>query len=118
MINTEVLQNALLIGFAFGVVLGLIIVRASHRAEAVRGGPLAHLFHFLGASMFASTLPTVLATVFLGGGFLQAVATAFALVVISLALLLIYALFERPAIEHTPVEDSGWTAEKARTSGL
>ena len=44
MINTEVLQNALLIGLAIGAVLGVIIVRASHREEAVRGGPLAHLF--------------------------------------------------------------------------
>lgn len=118
MINTEVLQNALLIGLAIGAVLGVVIVRASHREEAVRGGPLAHLFHFLGAALFAGTLPTVLTTVILGGGFLQAVATAFALVVISLALLLIYALFERPALEGAPVEDSGWTAEKARTSGL
>lgn len=113
------LQIAILIGLAFGVVLGALAARSSARREKVYGGPLAQVFHYLGAALFVSALPGVLATVILGQGVLRAAAVGFGFVLLSLAMLLVYAVFERGARAGLPAaQDDEWTAEKARTSGL
>lgn len=115
----ERLQIAILIGLACGAVLGALTARSSNRRDRVYGGPLAHLFHYLGAAFFVSALPGVLATIVLGQGIVRAVAVGAGFVLLSLVTLFVYALFERGA---RPVvvsqQDEEWTAEKARTSGL
>ena len=113
------LQTAIFIGLACGLVLGILTARSSARRDKVRGGLLAHVFHYLGASLTVSALPGVLATILLGQGILRAVAVGAGFVLLSLAMLFIYAIFERGARTGISVpDDEGWTAEKARTSGL
>jgi hypothetical protein len=112
---------ALLIGLAVGVPLGAYLSLVSHRHEKVLGGTLAQIFHVIGAMAVASTPITVLATVFLGNGFWAAILTAFVLILIAFTALFVYAIFEQPALEREKAkhgDDQGWTAEKAKTSGL
>lgn len=113
------LLTAILIGLAFGVTLGALAARSSNRREQVRGGLPARVFHYLGAALFVSALPGVLAAVILGQGLLRAAAVGFGFVLLSLAMLFVYAVFERGARTGLPAApDDEWTAEKARTSGL
>jgi hypothetical protein len=113
------LLTAILIGLACGLVLGVFTARSSARRDRVYGGVLAQVFHYLGAASFVSALPGVLAAVFLGQGVLRAAAVGFGFMLLSLALLLVYALFERGARARLPAAPAeSWTADKARTSGL
>lgn len=109
----------MLIGLVLGLIGGVFVARTSARKQAVHGGAPAQLFHYLGASAFLAALPAGLLELITGRGFGGAIVASLTLAVISLALLLIYAIFERPALARLPSEDDeGWTAEKARTSGL
>ena len=111
--------NALLIGLLIGIPFGLYVSLVSNRHQKVMGGTLAQIFHVLGAMSICSAPPTTLATVFSGGGLLWALVTAFSLIGLGLLFLLVHAVFERPALERAAqVEDRGWTAEKAKSSGL
>lgn len=113
------LLTAILFGLACGMVLGALTARSSNRREKVHGGLLAQLFHYLGAALIVSALPGVLATIVLGQGILRAVAVGAGFVLSSLAMLFVYAVFERGARAKLPAaQDDEWTAEKARTSGL
>jgi hypothetical protein len=107
----------ILIGLAIGAVAGVFVARTSARTQTIYGGTAAKVFHYLGASVFVAALPTALLELITGQGFGSAVIASFSLVIISLLLLCIYAVFERPALPQTD-DDEGWTAEKARTSGL
>jgi hypothetical protein len=112
-------MNALIIGLIIGVPLGVFVARVSHRHEHVRGGVLAHVFHVLASAAVCSAPPTALVSVFMGNGIVVTLALAFGLLAISLFLVVIHAVFERPAvIAAAHAEDHGWTAEKARSSGL
>jgi hypothetical protein len=111
--------SPILIGLAIGAVAGVFVARSSARKQKIHGGSAAKIFHYLGASAFVSALPTGLIELLFGRGFGGAIVASLSLAVISLAFLLIFALFERPALARLPNEnDEGWTAEKARTSGL
>jgi hypothetical protein len=52
--------NPVLIGVAFGLVLGIFVARKSNAEKPVKGGVLAQAAHYLGASLFVSAAPTVL----------------------------------------------------------
>lgn len=116
----EKIPQALLIGLLIGIPLGSYVALISNRHDKVHGGVIAQIFHIIGAICLTSAPPTVLAVVFSGGGFLPGVLTAFSLIVVALIALFLHALFEHPARERSALADAdrGWTAEKAKSSGL
>lgn len=88
-------QMALLIGGVFGLIFGIFVTRKSNHEKPVKGGPLANVFHYLGASLFVSAAPTVLiGAVVYKLPFLTDVGLAFGLLAVAFVCLLIYALFE------------------------
>lgn len=111
--------TALLVGLVIGVPLGLYVSMVANRHEKVRGGLPAQIFNAIAAIFLCSALPGVLTMVFTRAGLLSAIAFglgAFALAYLSLCA---YAVFERPALAaQAPQDDRGWTAEKAKSSGL
>ncbi|MBE2269216.1 MAG: hypothetical protein IAE80_13370 [Anaerolinea sp.] len=106
------------IALVIGLIAGVFAVRTSSRQDKVHGGLPAQIFHYLGASVFIAALPGALIELLSGRGFGGAVLASISLVITSLLLLLVYAVFERPARARIKPADEGWTAEKARTSGL
>lgn len=106
------------IGVILGLIAGVFAVRASQQKERIHGGTPAKVFHYLGASLFIAAVPSGLIELLTGRGVGNAVLASFTLVILSLIALFIYALFERPALDKQKPSDEGWTAEKARTSGL
>jgi hypothetical protein len=115
-------QIALLVGLAFAVVFGFFTARSSNRREKIYGGLLAQAFHYIGAGSFVAVLPVVLVSLIVGGGFNLAFPMGVGFLVTSLAALVIFAFFERPALEAAKrseaAEDHGWTKEDAISSGL
>lgn len=113
------LTTNILIAAVIGLILGFVVHRKAVAKEAIHGGMLATALHFLGAWVFSSVLPGVLLMVFTGFGFLSAIAYAITCTVLALLILTAHA-----AIDYAPrqaaqvVDDSGWTAEKAKSSGL
>ncbi|MFN8528637.1 MAG: hypothetical protein U0670_08515 [Anaerolineae bacterium] len=112
--------TALVIALVIGIPLGLYVSLVSNRHVKVRGGLPAQIFHALASILLCTALPGVLAMVFVArAGFLNVIGfglSAFALAYLSLC---VYAVFERPTLQTTAQEeDRGWTAEKAKSSGL
>lgn len=108
----------MLIGLTLGLIAGVFAVRTSTRRDAVYGGLPAQVFHYLGASLFIAAVPSGLLELITGRGVGNAILASFTFVILSLISLFIYALVERPARARRQPKDEGWTAEKARTSGL
>ncbi len=109
----------LLIALAVGAALGAVVHRRAIAEEKVHGGLPALVTHYLGAAVFSSALPAVLLTVFSGLGVLTAVVVGFSCFLVALLLLLAHAAVEqKPRAAAQLQEDEGWTAEKARSSGL
>src|SRR5260221_5549540 len=82
----------LLIGGVIGLILGYFVARKSAAEKPIRGGTLASIFHYLGASAFVSVAPTVLiAAVIYRLGFTRDLILAIRLFAISAACLLIHA---------------------------
>jgi hypothetical protein len=52
--------NAVLIGLIVGLIFGMFVARKSNAEKPVQGGRLGKALHYLGASLFVSTAPTVL----------------------------------------------------------
>jgi cyanate permease len=107
---------ALGIGLTFALIFGIFVARGSNQREPIHGGPLAQVFHYIGSSGVAGTLPVVLASLILGGGFGMAFPLALSFMATSLIALVIFAAIEQPARQN--IEDRGWTEQDARTSGL
>ena len=105
---------------AFAVILGPFAARSSLRREPIYGGILAQIFHLTGAAAMMGVIPGVITALILGGGFRVAFPIAAFFLATSFVMLLIFALFERPArsAHLAQTQDHGWTAEDARTSGL
>lgn len=116
----DLLIKVLAVTAVFAVIFGPLATRSSMRREPVYGGMLAKLFHFLGVTLMVVVLPSVLTALILGGGFRVAFPVGLAFVLLSLTMLLAFAVFERPArtAALAQVKDRGWTEEDARTSGL
>ncbi|MCC7448176.1 MAG: hypothetical protein IT324_12225 [Anaerolineae bacterium] len=88
-------QYALLIGAVIGLLFGILVSRKSIKEKPVQGGPLAKVFHYLGASAFVSTAPTVLVgAIVYKLPFLTDLGLAFGLLATAFILLILYALFE------------------------
>ncbi len=88
-------QYALLIGGVIGLLFGIFVSRKSIKEKPVQGGPLANVFHYLGASAFVSAAPTVLVgAIVYKLPFLTDLGLAFGLLATAFICLLVYALFE------------------------
>lgn len=116
--QTELTTLAVLVIAA--LFLGTLAARSSSKREAILSGSPATIFHYLANAIMSVVTLTVLASVFvLRLELLTIVVVIVGMVAISLVLLMIYAAFEKPAIEKKKLEDDrGWTEEDARTSGL
>ena len=107
---------ALLIGLGFALVLGYFVARSSARREKIYGGQAAHALNYIASAGVAGTLPVVLASLILRGGFGLAFPLAVSFMVVSLISLVIFAIIELPA--RSKATGQGWTEQDARTSGL
>jgi hypothetical protein len=113
------LPALLLIALGIGAALGAVVHRRAVVEEKVYGGIGALALHYLGAAVFSSALPAVLLTVLSGLGLLTALAVGFGCFLVALALLMAHAALElKPRAAALLKQDEGWTAEKARSSGL
>ncbi|MCS7070828.1 MAG: hypothetical protein NZM00_04930 [Anaerolinea sp.] len=108
----------LLIGSLLGIVFGYFMARRSAKEQRIYGGALAHALNYLGAAVFGAMPASALLTVLTGGGFVRAVLIGIVLSLISLGIFVLFALVERPARAAHQAADEGWTAQKARESGL
>lgn len=109
---------ALLIGIGCAVVFGYFTARASEERDSVHGGPVARVFHYIGAAAASGTVPVVLANVFLGQGLIRTVVSAIGFFVVAFLALVIYAILDLPERKRQKDADEGWTKEKALTSHL
>ncbi|MCQ3929756.1 MAG: hypothetical protein DPW16_04800 [Chloroflexi bacterium] len=108
-----------LVGLAFGLIVGPLTARSSIRREKIYGGTPAKSLHLLASGMYVATPPTILTGVIVSVGVKTFIPVGLALIFGSLGVLLIFAIFEKQA---RPTRDTkterGWTAEDARKSGL
>jgi hypothetical protein len=85
----------LLIGGAFGLIVGVFAARRSAAQKPVKGGLVANVFHYLGASAFVAVAPTVLIGVFVYRlPFLSSVGLGVGLLALVAVCLVIYGVFE------------------------
>ncbi len=111
-------QESLLMALVIGIVGGVFTVRESAKREAIYGGIVAQIFHYLGAVCFCAVVPGILIAIIRREGFGVAFPIGIGLMAVAFLMLLGFAIFEQPArAQHAPTEDV-WTEEKARSSGL
>jgi hypothetical protein len=110
----------IIIAAIIGLALGWIVHQRAVQREKIYGGGAAAALHLLSAAAFCAALPGVLLSLLTGQGFLVAILFGFGCFILSFALMVGFA-----AIENAPrsaalaqTQDEGWTAEKAKTSGL
>lgn len=107
-----------LIGGVLGIIFGYFMARRSAKDETIYGGQIAHALNYLGAAVFGAMPASALFTVLTGGGFVRAVLIGILLSLISLAIFVVFAVVEHPARAAHHSRDEGWTAQKAKESGL
>jgi ABC-type Fe3+ transport system permease subunit len=88
---------AILIGAVCGLVLGIKIARDSNAKLAVKGGPLAQIFHYLASASLTGMLPYIVTGLIVGLSFLKLFGTAVGFLALTGIFLLIHAVFERTA---------------------
>lgn len=108
----------LLIGLGCGLVIGIFVARASAKKDKLRAGGAVSILHYLASALFASGVPSALASLLMGRGIGTALIFAFGCIIASYLVLLPFAALEFPARARKREEDEGWTAQKARESGL
>jgi|SRR5579859_4715012 len=90
--------NVVLIGSAIGLLLGFFVARKSAAQKPLRGGFPAQAFHYLGASAFVATAPTVLiGAVVMHFGLIRDLLLAAVMLAAAFVLLVAYATFDNPA---------------------
>src|SRR5476651_637502 len=98
---------AILCGGAFGLIFGLFVARKSAAEHPIRAGAAAKMFHYLGASIFAATAPTVLiGAVIFHYGLIRDLVLALVMLFSAALLLLIYAVFEVQAIQSPDIAEA------------
>jgi hypothetical protein len=88
---------AIIIGAAFGLVIGIKIARDSNAKAPVQGGPLAQVFHYLACSGLTGMLPFIIAGIIVGLPFVKLFGTAVGFLALTAIFLLIHASIERGA---------------------
>ena len=116
----ETIARTFAVWLAFAVIFGPLLTRSSIRRNAIHGGMLAHIFHFVGATTLMTVIPTLIAALILGAGGKIAISFAITLAITSSLSMIIFAIAERPALDayEQAQENRGWTEEDARSSGL
>lgn len=109
---------AVIVGVAFGLFVGGRIATRSESEETIYGGSTAKALHRLAATAFGGAFPAGLLTIFLAHSVVSGIVMAFAFVGTALLLMILFALVENGPRQIALEDDQGWTAEKARTSGL
>ncbi|MEP7289956.1 MAG: hypothetical protein ABI947_29775 [Chloroflexota bacterium] len=93
---------ALCLDVVIGLTLGIFVARRSEAEKPIKGGTLAKVFHFLGATAFMFTAPTVLiCAVILRYPLLRNVLIGVGSLACAAIFLLIYAYFEARAAKFT-----------------
>lgn len=87
---------AVMIGAAFGLVIGIKVARDSARKEPVRGGTLAQAMNYLGSAGLTSILPFVIAALVIGLPAVQLIGTILGLTAVTFVFLLVYGAVEPP----------------------
>ncbi len=112
----------LILGVPFATWVGLYVARKALKQNPVYGGTAARLAHnmgAIGASAGAIYLPFVPIMFILGKSVQWALVLGLTSLAIGLLSLVVFAIFERPALANrVPQIDRGWTEEDARKSGL
>jgi hypothetical protein len=109
---------AIVVGIVAGIFIGSRVARKSIGEEPIYGDTLAKTLHWLACVAFSGAFPSVLTEIIIGRQFWVGVALAFSFVIVSFIFLIAYALVENAPRTRALADDRGWTAEKARTSGL
>ncbi|MDX2138417.1 MAG: hypothetical protein SF123_10015 [Chloroflexota bacterium] len=111
---------ALVVGIGCGLWIGRRLEERSVKEDAIYGGGQAKLFHWLACVAFTGGVPAGLTDIILGRNVLAGVLLALGFIGVSFAALLIFAVLEQaPRAQAKAAEAArGWTAEKAKTSGL
>lgn len=89
--------TALVIGVCIGALIGVGLMRYSLKAEAISGGPLSHVFHYLACAFFGSSTPFIITAIVVGIPFLIMFGTAVALIATAGLLTFVYGVFESQA---------------------
>lgn len=117
-------MNPLLIALAVGIIAGSLIgtrvARQSIKEDTIYGGSTARTLHWIACAAFSGGLPAGLSDVILGNPIWTAILLALGFIATSFVALFLFALVEytpRAAAQAREAE-RGWTAEKAKTSGL
>jgi hypothetical protein len=85
---------AVVIGAAFGLMIGVKIAHDSHRKQPVQGS-IAQVFHYLACAGLASMLPFIIAGIVVGLRFVALFGTAVGFLSLTAVFLLVYAGFEQ-----------------------
>jgi len=111
---------AILVGIAFGLVVGVFTARSSVNRDPIYGDSGARVFHYLTASLSTGAPIAVLPGLFVLENRWYILAIAAIMVGLMYLCAMIFATMERPARETALAAkvDRGWTEEDARTSGL
>jgi membrane-bound metal-dependent hydrolase YbcI (DUF457 family) len=114
---TDIIAITFLVLFA--LFFGYRTAQSSKKRESIQGGTLSEVFHFLSGAIMATLTPTILVSIFVFRlPLLQLVGLALGLFALSLLCAFLHAIAEKPALKPVVVDDTGWTEEDARTSGL
>ena len=87
---------AIIVGVAFGLVLGVKIARDSNAKQPVQGGPLARVFHYLACAGLTGMVPFIVAGIVVGLPFVKLFGTAVGFLALTGLFLLVSATLERP----------------------
>jgi hypothetical protein len=117
---TTTLLVALAVGIGCGLLIGRRLAERSIKEEAIYGGDQAKLFHWLACVAFTGGVPAGLTDIILGRNLLAGILLALCFIGTSFAALLIFAVLEQIPRARAKASEAqqGWTAEKAKTSGL
>jgi CHASE2 domain-containing sensor protein len=109
---------ALSVGIIAGILIGSRVVQRSLKEKPIYGGAAANALHWLGCAAFTGGVPAGLVDILLERNVLAGILLAFCFIGVSFASLLVYGLIEQKPRALAEAQDQGWTAEKARSSGL
>lgn len=101
-----------------GILIGSRVAQRSLKEKQIYGGGTARALHWLACAAFTGGVPAGLVDILLGRNVLAGILLAFCFIGVSFAALVIYGIFEQKPRALAEAQDRGWTAEKARTSGL
>lgn len=91
---TDTYFTVMLIGSIVGLIFGVFLSQESVRRMPVRGGMMAHVFHYLAASTVATILPMVIIGLLSGLKILQLISMGILFSIGTAIFLFAYAFFE------------------------